>query len=73
MGRWFKNLNVEPCKCYFRVAMFHIWALYLPYIVLPYIRVLTNVLKGLKMSSIDFSIFKALKSLKFGHFFDLRS
>ena len=28
------------------------------------------VLKGLK---IDFSIFKALKSLKFEHFFDFRS
>ena len=33
-------------------------------------RVLTKVLKGLK---IDFSIFKALKSHKFGHSFYLRS
>ena len=32
-------------------------------------RVLTKVLKGLKPSEIDFSIFKALKSLNLGHFF----
>ena len=33
-------------------------------------RVLTKVLKGLKRSEIYFPIFKALKSLKFGHFFE---
>ena len=36
----------------------------------PRLRVLTKVLKGPKRSQIDFFIFKALKSLKFGYFFD---
>ena len=36
-------------------------------------RVLTKVLKGLKKYQIDFSIFKALKSLNLGHFSNLGS
>ena len=35
--------------------------------------VLQGAYQGLKMSQIDFSIFKALKSLIFGHYLDLRS